>query len=65
MFEFVLIVQLMANGPTAEIPVHDCAEMARWIDAARAWAKRSGVEQSERAMCYPADSPVLVRVRHE
>lgn len=61
---YVLIVQLMTNGPRVEMRVHDCAVMARWVIEARLWAERSGIEPSEKAVCYPAASPVLVRVRH-
>lgn len=65
MYEYVLIVQLMTNGPRVEMPAHDCTIMASWVIEARRWAERSGLEPSEKAVCYPADSPVLIRVRSE
>ena len=60
MLEFILVVQLMRNGPVVIFPVSDCHEAVTWIREGRKWAGRSRVDVLNGPVyaCYPA-VPVL------
>lgn len=61
---YVLVVLLTRNSRPERIPVNDCSAGVTWIREAWRWAERSGIDQAQPMYaCYPADSPVVVRVK--
>lgn len=58
---FVLVVQLMRDGPVVMFPVSDCRESIQWIREGWRWSGRSKVDDVNGPVyvCYPAVLPVL------
>lgn len=62
---YVLIFQLMRDGPVLMMPVTNCEVGVTWIHDARDWAERSGIDPITGPMyvCAPADNPQVQAVR--
>lgn len=54
MGNYILIVWLSIHGPEETVMVDRCSVGLEWQVAARAWARRSGVDPSEPGwLCWP------------
>lgn len=55
---YVLMFQLMRDGPVLIMPVTNCEVGVTWIHDARNWAERSGIDPVTGPMyaCFPTDS---------